>query len=93
MARLIHYTSRGELEGIRQGNWKLLVKKPRARRNNRRDSTATLPQMLLFDLSKDLGEKNNRAEEHPEIVNRLRQRMEALDAEITANARAPWLKE
>lgn len=88
----VHYTSRGELEGIRQGNWKLLVKKPRARRN-RRAAPPAMPQILLFDLSKDLGEKNNRAEAYPEIVNRLRQRMEELDAEITANARAPWLKD
>ena len=29
----VHYTSRGELEGLRQGNWKLLVKKPRPNRN------------------------------------------------------------
>ncbi|MBT4723499.1 MAG: arylsulfatase, partial [Planctomycetaceae bacterium] len=76
---------RGEIEGIRQGNWKLLVKK-------RRGQTATEPQILLFDLSKDVGEKNNQAEKHPEIVNQLRSRMEELDAEITANARAAWFK-
>ena len=28
----LHYTSRGAIEGIRSGNWKLLVKKPRAPR-------------------------------------------------------------
>ncbi|HIA20548.1 MAG TPA: arylsulfatase [Planctomycetaceae bacterium] len=81
----VYYTSRGELEGIRQGNWKLLVKK-------RRGQTANDPQILLFDLSKDVGEKNNQAEEHPQIVNQLRSRMQQLDAEITANARAAWFK-
>ncbi|MBT4012156.1 MAG: arylsulfatase, partial [Planctomycetaceae bacterium] len=46
----------------------------------------------LFDLSKDVGEKNNQAEKNPQIVNQLRSRMEELDAEITANARAAWFK-
>ena len=81
----LHYTSRGTIEGLRSGNWKLLVKKPR--RNN-----AAKAQVLLFDLSKDVGEKNNLAEAKPDIVKKLRARMEALDAEITENARRPWFK-
>jgi len=80
----VYYTSRGQVEGIRQGDWKVLVKKRRGQ--------TTEPQIFLFNLNKDVGEETNRAGEHPEIVNRLRSRMEELDAEITANARAPWLK-
>ena len=82
----IHYTSRGDLEGLRSGNWKLLIKKLRRNPNNRP------PQVFLFDLAKDLGEKNNLAEAKPDIVKKLRARMEALDAEITENARLPWFK-
>ena len=81
----LHYTSRGDLEGIRSGNWKLLVKKPR--RNN-----AGKAQFHLFDLAKDMGEKNNLAEAKPDVVKELRARMTALDAEITKNARRPWFK-
>ena len=81
----LHYTSRGTIEGLRSGNWKLLVKKPR--RNN-----AAKAQVFLFDLSKDVGEKNNLAEAKPDIVKKLRARMEALDAEIAENARQPWFK-
>lgn len=88
----LHYTSRGNLEGIRRGNWKLLVKKPRVPRNKQKSPTVKPPQILLFDLSKDLGEQNNVAASHPEIVSQLRSRMEELDAEITKNARAPWFK-
>ena len=87
----VHYTSRGDLEGIRQGNWKLLIKRPRGRRNQNSANTRP-PQVLLFDLSEDVGEQNNLAESKPEIVERLKTRMEELDAEITKNARAPWIK-
>ena len=88
----VHYTARGDLEGLRQNNWKLLVKKPRGRRNNNRPNAQPEPEMLLFNLDKDIGEQNNLAEDHPEMVDKLRKRMEELDAEITANARAPWVK-
>ena len=82
----LHYTSRGDLEGIRSGKWKLLIKKPRRNPNNKP------PEVFLFDLSKDLGEQNNLAEAKPAVVRDLRARMETLDAEITKNARSPWLK-
>ena len=81
----LHYTSRGDIEGIRSGNWKLLVKKPR--RNN-----GGKAQLHLFDLAKDIGEKNNLAEAKPAVVKQLQARMQELDAEITKNARAPWFK-
>lgn len=86
----VHYTSQGQLEGIRQGNWKLLVKKPRPRRGQQQAVEQPKPTILLFNLKEDLGEQANVAEQHPEIVNRLRKRMEELDQEITENARAPW---
>ena len=85
-SEFLHYTSRGDLEGIRSEKWKLLIKKPRRNPNNRP------PQVFLFDLSKDLGEQNNLAEAKPAIVKDLRARMEMLDAEITKNARSPWFK-
>jgi len=82
----LHYTSRGDIEGLRSGNWKLLVKRARRNNNNRP------PQLHLFDLAKDVGEKNNLAQAKPEIVKELQERMKALDAEITKNARKPWFK-
>lgn len=87
----VHYTSQGDVEGIRQGKWKLLVKKPR-RRNQRATAKPPQPQIFLFDLANDLGEQTNLVGEHPEIVKRLTDRMLELDAEITDHARAPWVK-
>ena len=84
----VHYTSRGDLEGIRSGDWKLLVKKRRGR-----NAANNPPQVMLFHLGKDVGEKNNVADANPDIVARLQARMQELDAEITKNARAPWMKQ
>ncbi len=73
---MLFYTKNGKLEGIRQGEWKLLRKK----------------QPELYHLATDLGERNNVAEEHPERVAALTRRMTRLDAEITENAVPVWRK-
>lgn len=44
---------------------------------------------MLFDLAADLSEQRNLAQMHPDIVERLRQRMHELDCEIASNARPP----
>lgn len=87
----IHYTSVGNLEGLRQGDWKILVKQPKPRRNQ--EGEISPPEIMLFNLKNDLAEQHNLADQHPEIVSKLRRRMEALDQEITDNARTPWIKD
>ena len=81
----LHYTSRGELEGIRSGDWKLLRKKSR---NKKQTET-----IMLFNLSKDLAEEDNLAAEQPAIVARLSARMLELDMEIEKNARQPGVRQ
>lgn len=90
-AEFVHYTSHGELEGIRQGRWKLLVKSKSQNRNNS-ETEAKPPEIMLFDLGNDLGEAQNLAASNPEVVRNLRARMVELDAEVTENARKPWIK-
>ena len=87
----LYYTSHGELEGIRQGPWKLLVKLPPKNKKKQADTQAGAPpQVLLFNLDRDLGERENLAAEQPELVKQLKQRMAELDAEIEKNARPTW---
>ena len=88
----LYYTSQGAIEGIRQDNWKLLVKKRRRPRNQPKAKLPP-PEVLLFDVTKDVGEQNNLAAAQEAVVQRLRQRMEELDAKITDEARKPWVKE
>lgn len=58
----------GGQAAIREANWKLL-------RGGERE--------YLFDLATDLEEKNNLASKHPEMVDRLRNKLEAWSNELT----------
>ena len=87
----VYYTSHGQVEGIRQGDWKLLVKKQNRKRKNQNQKTKP-PQVLLFDLSNDVGEQTDLAKEKLGLVESLQKRMNELDSEITENARKPWQK-
>ncbi len=86
----LYYSAAGEIEGIRQGRWKLLVKQRQPEPNTAAGSAAPLAVLLLFDLKTDLAEQTNLADVHPDTVGRLRERMAELDREIAANARARW---
>lgn len=85
-SEFIYYTSRGEVEGIRQENWKLLIKK-------RKGKSPQDSEVFLFDLKNDLGERNNLASKKANVVSKMKNRMIQVDAEITKNARAPWFTE
>ena len=85
----LYYHKGGRIEGIREGDWKLLVKYPEDKKGL--DLTAE-PKLMLFNLKDDLGEQNNLAAETPELVEHLRQRMLDLDAAIEAGARPAWKK-
>ena len=79
----LYYAMSGRLDGIRQGDWKLLELPPKDK---------VPAETLLFNLAEDIGEKNNLAKEKPELVEKLRQRMTELDAAIAAGARPVWEK-
>ncbi|MDG1138024.1 MAG: sulfatase [Opitutales bacterium] len=84
-SEFIHYSSRGDAEGIRQGNLKLLMKK-------KKGTSSRSSEVFLFNLDKDLGERNNLASQKPEVVENMKNRMNQVDEEITTNARSPWIK-
>ncbi|MFO7901611.1 MAG: sulfatase family protein [Planctomycetota bacterium] len=67
---------------VRSGKWKLLLK---ARSTVKERPAGPCPQ--LYDLSTDISESNNLAEEHPEIVARLTQLIEEHNKELKANSR------
>lgn len=77
----LYYAMNGQLEGIREGDWKLLIRSPKGK-----------PEIMLFNLTEDIGEKNNLATEKPELVEHLARRMKKLDAAIESQARPIWTK-
>ena len=87
----LYYSKKGTVEAIRQGDWKF---KRKIKHRKKGESKTKIPvySNRLYDLSKDLGEEHNLAEENPELVEALAKRMEELDAEITRNARPVWEK-
>lgn len=88
----LYYSSHGVLEGIRQGPWKLLMKRPRKRGNKQSEKKPEQVEILLFNLETDVGEKVNVADENVIKVADLGKRMVQLDSEITKNARPTWRK-
>lgn len=72
---VVHHSINGSF-AIRQGKWKLELcpgsggwSSPRPGRGQ----TKGLPPVQLYDLSQDIGEKQNLHEQHPEVVQRLTQ--------------------
>jgi arylsulfatase A-like enzyme len=69
-----YYYQRHRLQAVRAGQWKLHVPRPEdhmwAIYLTPADS-AEIKAPLLFDLQNDIGERNNVAARHPEIVTRL----------------------
>lgn len=75
---LVHHSINGSF-AIREGKWKLALcpdsggwSSPRPGSNAARQ----LPPVQLYDLSRDPGETNNLASVHPDVVERLTQRLE-----------------
>jgi len=87
------YYKKSRPESIRQGNWKLRRRKFRVKRGQPMPENPPEYNFWLCDLSKDIGEQNNLPDKHPELVAKLNQRIDELDAEIERNARPVWQKE
>jgi arylsulfatase A-like enzyme len=85
----IYYSARGNVEGLRSGKWKLLLIGSGAKGKNKKPQKESV---MLFDLLSDISEEKNLAEANPQILSELTKRMKELDAEITKNARLPWVK-
>ena len=69
-------------QALRSGQWKYIEASKRPKRNEQTNTELgndTVPQ--LYDLSSDLGERQNLAERHPEKLKELHGRLQAIRAE------------
>lgn len=79
---------------IRAGNWKLVLSGDGHstevnQREKGREVAAAAPKVELFDLASDIGEQRNLAEVHPEKVQALRARYQALASQAVPPKLAP----
>jgi len=81
-----YYSRNGPVEAIREGDWKLHVAKSRGWNAAQQGDFP----VSLFNLSDDVGETTNVAADHPEVVERLRRKLEQFDADLTREARPVW---
>lgn len=72
---------------LRAGDWKIVWNG--RRRGNRRRNAQAGPSWELFDLSKDPGEKSDLSRRHPEVLARLKERLERFAKEAKTPARSP----
>ena len=84
----LYYYNGTNLQAVREGHWKLHLPRTAAdqpfwsKKRDPRKGFVTLAQPALFNLKKDVGERHNVAEQHPEIVARLQQQAESIRAEL-----------
>lgn len=84
----LYYSANQSLAAIRQNEWKLFVGPAQnAQRNARANQTPKSAEGELYNLSNDPYEQKDVAEQHPEIVKRLREKAEQMNAELKKNAR------
>ena len=85
-----YYSARGNLEGVRQGDWKCrkpTARKPRRKKGQPAPPTPPEPKPELYNLKDDLGEQVNLADKHPDVVKRLAALMAAFDAQLVKTSR------
>ncbi len=63
--------------GIRKGNWKLLLPGRKPEQDHRFLMDFGTNGLELYDLDSDIGEKNNIADDHPEVVKELRETLDS----------------
>lgn len=79
---LYFYSRNGPLEAIRVGDWKLHIAKSRGWTSEMGEFPIS-----LYNLKEDAGEVRNVAAEHPELVDRLRKKMQNFDSALSREAR------
>ena len=76
----LYYSPGGQIEGIRKGEFKLLIGKKKNQE----------PKVQLFKLTSDIAESKDISNQEPEVVRELREQMETLAAELRENDRPQW---
>lgn len=81
-----YYFASYNLQAVRQGPWKLAVAAQSEMKGKELPDDVKGNAPRLYNLEKEVGERTNLADKHPEIVARLQELIAAKDAEIGGQA-------
>ncbi len=82
--REAHYYFQGtSLDAVRQGPWKLALKEQKETMGKGVSDDVKGTKLRLYNLNADIGEKNNVAEQNPEVVARLQALADKMEAELS----------
>ena len=81
-----------KLEAVRSGPWKLAITSQSAGMGRGTAETVKQTGPRLYNLDADLGEKDDVAAQHPEIVARLQKFVAAMDADLGINGEGPGVR-
>ncbi|HUU93838.1 MAG TPA: sulfatase [Phycisphaerae bacterium] len=84
-----YYSAQGNIEAVRQGDWKYRMGtgRPRAKKGDK--TPPPKPKAELYNLKEDIGEKTNLIEKHPDIAQRLAALMTQFDKDLEKTSRPP----
>lgn len=80
------YFSGYSLQAVRQGSWKLAIAPQPGSGSKDANSDASGNAPRLYNLDTEIGEQSNVAVQHPDIVARLQQLVDKMDAAIGGNS-------
>lgn len=96
---LCYYGRDGNLAAIRKGEWKLHLLEPSEKWAGKQpvkeallDTKPSTPPPWLYNLTTDIGEVNNVAEQHPDIVIELKEMAQTVDSELTKELRPAYVE-
>jgi arylsulfatase A-like enzyme len=96
---LCYYGRDGKLAAIRKGDWKLHFLEPSERWAGKQpvkeallDTKPSTPLPWLYNLSNDIGEVNNVADQHTDIVKELTELAISVDKELTDELRPAYVE-
>ena len=87
-----YYYWLGYMEAVRSGQWKLHLGRREIflwRFKDQPENQSLQWPLQLYDLKNDIAEKNNVAEQHPEVVRSILSAAEKFEKELRANCRPP----
>jgi len=82
-----YYSAQGNIEAVRQGDWKYRMGTGRPRRKKGDTKPPPQPKAELYNLAEDIGEQTNLIEKHPDIAQRLAALMTRFDKDLEKTSR------